>query len=216
MKNIIPYTKELEFKSKIAEICSVSLEHELEIGDTEITGNFIVSGEYKSHEISVNKESFSFKLPFSVEVTENILKDTIDFEITDFTYEMVSDTKLRVDIEFMVTADEKKMEEETIKEEQENNEVRDAVIEEIDDLFKDEEEPIEEERMDEESQELILNSVPQTEDEFASYHIHIVSESETVESICAMYQTDIETLNEYNMFDTLTEGDKLIIPFLDE
>ena len=88
MKSIVPYTKEIEFASSIAEICSISLEHEMSCSKTEIEGNFIVSGEFRSHAVSVNKEPFSYKLPFSLEVTENIDKDSIDFEITDFTYDV--------------------------------------------------------------------------------------------------------------------------------
>ena len=114
MKSIVPYTKEIAFDSKIAEICSISLEHELDCGETSIEGNFIVSGEFRSHEVSINKEAFLYKLPFSVDVTDKIVKESVDFEITDFTYEILGDNLLKVNIEFMVTADEI----EEIKEEQ--------------------------------------------------------------------------------------------------
>ena len=46
MNCIIPYTKEIPFNSKIKEITSISLEHEMNINEGEILGNFIVSGEY--------------------------------------------------------------------------------------------------------------------------------------------------------------------------
>ena len=71
MNCIIPYTKEIPFNSKIKEITSISLEHEMSINEGEILGNFIISGEYKAHELSVNKESFEHVLPFSIDLTEN-------------------------------------------------------------------------------------------------------------------------------------------------
>ncbi len=222
MKSIVPYTKEITFNTKIAEICSISLEHELNITEKEVEGNFIVSGEYKSHEVSVNKENFQYKLPFALEVTEDIIKDSIDFEITDFTYEVVDDSTLRVNIEFCVTAEEIEKEEqvEEVLEEvsPEREETREAVIEEINQLFPDTEaeEEVEEERLEEDSENIILSSMEEKESEFATYHIHIVNNSDTLESICEMYNTDSNTLKEYNNVESITVGDKLIIPCLDE
>ncbi len=219
MKSIVPYTKEIVFNTKIAEICSISLEHELNIQEAEIEGNFIVSGEYKSHEVSINKESFSYKLPFTLEVTENIIKDSIDFEITDFTYDIVGNSTLKVNIEFCVTAEEEEKEEEEIVEvDPIQEEIRESVIEEIKELFPEEDTEIKEDesRLEEESENIILNAVEEKEEEFATYHIHIVTASDSIESICALYTTDVETLKEYNAIDTISVGDKIIIPCLDE
>lgn len=221
MKSIVPYTKEIEFKTKIAEICSISLEHELDINEEQIEGNFIVSGEYKSHEVSVNKEAFSYKLPFTLEVTENVIKNSIDFEITDFTYEVVADSKLQVNIEFCVTAEEMEIVEDIIEEpvaeemeeiDLEKEEIRESVLEEVNTLFPEEEEN----RLEDESENIILNSMQEKETEFATYHIHIVKTEDSIESICAMYNTDVNTLKEYNNVESVNIGDKLVIPWLDE
>jgi len=231
MKSIVPYTKEIAFDSKIAEICSISLEHELDCGETSIEGNFIVSGEFRSHEVSINKEAFLYKLPFSVDVTDKIVKESVDFEITDFTYEILGDNLLKVNIEFMVTADEIEEikeenemveEEEREEESQEKEEVREAEIEEIHQMFLEEPqekempEEMEDTRLDQQSEELILDTAGTTESEYVTYHIHIVSEEDTLESIVAMYQTDSDTLKRYNGVDTIAVGDKLLIPCLDE
>ena len=228
MKSIVPYTKEIVFDKRIAEICSISLEHEMDTESSEIEGNFIVSGEFKSHEVSVNKESFQYKLPFAVAVTDQVIRDSIDFEITDFTYEVVSDAILKINIEFVVTAEEveeseEKVEEESIEEMRaiETEEVKEAVIEEINHLFSEENEnreevEEEEERIGEESQEIILDSASITENEFTTYHIHIVSEEDTMESICTLYGTDVNTIKAYNNVEVITPGDKIIIPASDE
>ena len=123
MKIKVPFTKDILFKSKIAEITSISLEHELSLDNNEVGGVFIVSCDYKTHEVCVNKETFEYKLPFNVEITENIDKDTLNFEIIDFYYDIVGDDTLRVNIEFEVSA-------EVIKEEEveEVSEDRESVI----------------------------------------------------------------------------------------
>ena len=234
MKNIVPYTKEIPFDSKLAEICSISLEHELNIKENEIEGNFIVSGEYKSHEVSVNKEEFTYKLPFSVDVTDRIDKDSIEFEITDFTYEIVNDSTLKVDIEFSVSA----LELEDIVEDSETEITREAIYEEVNELFNNEdiieennteievipeskEEPTEElaeenVRLDGESADLILNSATEKENEYTTYNIHLVKPGDTLESIISTYQTDLETIKRYNTMDSLNIGDKIIIPATNE
>ena len=250
MQSIVPYTKEIQFKSKIFEICSISLEHEINSSDTEITGNFIISGDYKSHEVSVNKEAFNYKLPFHLEVTDTIDKNSLQFEITDFNYQVIGEDTLKVDIEFQVSATT--IEPVKIEEREEIPEIKKEVIEDIkkistiigkenlyiiediDELFHKEEienaspeerpeveekEEIKEnteERLEEEQAEVVLDSATEKEDEYMTYHIHIVSETDTLESLVATYETDIDTLKEYNQIDVLSIGDKIIIPSKDE
>lgn len=228
MKSIVPYSKEIKFDSKISEICSISLEHEMHINESELEGNFIVSGEYKSHAISVNKESFNYKLPFSIEVTDNIIKESIDFEITDFNYEVLNDNTLKVDIEFSVTAMENEEEDEDLTELLDRELVIDEINESLDEKEITEEENKEnqketleksednEERLDPESAELILNSASNKDDEYTTYYIHLVKEGDTIESIVSNYQTDLTILKRYNNIETLTIGDKILIPTIDE
>ena len=51
----------------------MSLEHEFNVNEGVVLGNFYITGEYRSHEVSVNKEPFKFTLPFTVELNERIL-----------------------------------------------------------------------------------------------------------------------------------------------
>ena len=98
----IPFTKDIDFERKLYEITSISLEHETKVEDNTLKGNFIIAGDYKSHEVSVNKEPFSYILPFEIALAENIDKDTIEFMIEDFTYEIIDNSILRVKIDFNV------------------------------------------------------------------------------------------------------------------
>lgn len=245
MKSIIPYTKTISFGSKIAEITSMSLEYELEKSQEDVHGNFIISGEYRSHEVSVNREPFLHKLPFSIEITDKIDLDSIRFEITDFSYDVVNDETVEIDIEFSIEADEIKEEviEELIEEKTEVEEERnlftkvedpisnvmdlvetkpetiletpeESVLEERDEIVEEQEENRNEDMK--ESEETIINHINPADDSYATYHIHIVKEGESIETICTMYQSNLNLLTDYNDFNELNTGDKIIIPKEDE
>ena len=47
MKKIIPFKKDIIFKTNISEITSISLEHNLKSSTDSVNGDLIVSGEYK-------------------------------------------------------------------------------------------------------------------------------------------------------------------------
>jgi len=128
VKSIIPYRKEISFGTKIAEITSMSLEHELDIQPGEARGNFIVSGDYRSHEVSVNREPFLYKLPFSIELTDRIDLDSIDFEILDFSYDILNDDTIEVDIEFSLEASELPEEVEILDEQSEEVEEKEEEV----------------------------------------------------------------------------------------
>lgn len=117
MKMSIPYEKEIVFNTKIAEITSISLEYEANVLDDDIEGEFIVSGDYKIHELSVNKEPFKYRIPFSVSLTDDIIRDSIKYDINNFTYEVIDDDTLKINIEFGVSYEMVKEKEEDIKEE---------------------------------------------------------------------------------------------------
>ena len=67
MKQVIPFQKELLFKTKVSEVTSISLEHFIDnIDNTVISGKFLVTGDYKMTEGSINREKFSFDIPFEI------------------------------------------------------------------------------------------------------------------------------------------------------
>ena len=215
MNCIIPFTKDVKFKSNIAEILSVSLEHDYTANETEVLGNFTISGEYKTHEVSVNKEHFEYVLPFSVNMTNKIDTNSVNFEVQDFTYEVIDNDTLRVNIEYSINADEIKEEEPLFKQVEEPT--LDNLLDEIDREVEEPKEEINEERdISEEAKDTILDSINSTEDGFVTYHIHEMKETDTVESICLKYNTSDAMLGEYNDLSTLTLGDKIIIPEINE
>ena len=220
----IPFTKDIDFEKKVSEITSISLEHETNVEDNALKGSFIVSGDFKSHEVSVNKEPFSYILPFEIDLADDIDRDTIEFMIEDFTYEIVDKSILRVNIDFNVIASIKESNSE-VEEEPLFQDANNAFLEEDDledNLDRDEEEkqeevPEEEKIVEErESEDTIINNIKSDGNEYATYHIHMVSDGESVETICTMYNSNLNILQDYNDLNSITPGDKLIIPETNE
>lgn len=238
MKSVIPFTKELDFKTKVREITSISLERDFEVEEGSINGNLFVSGEYKSHEVSVNVLPFSFKIPFTIEIPDHLDKDSITIEISDFAYDMVEDSKIKVNIELELEGEEQEGVEEEIEEEkpevdsEEILKMLEETKEKEDSSFDEERNHEEEEEKTEEgseekdsaiakedvrdqnlkeSEEMIIANT-QTEEEYTTYHIHMIKEGETVETICTMYNSNLALLGEYNDLTNITPGEKLIIP----
>lgn len=239
MNCIIPFTKDIKFGTSIVEIASISLEHEYTVNDSEILGNFIITGEYKSHEVSVNRESFEHVLPFSVSLTTKIDASSVDFTIEDFTYEIVDKDILRVNIEYSINAIEIK--ESVFERDEEEKNALDELLDQMDneleeEIREDEQEPKVEEMLEEtkESDEIVIEeekrddseitkegqefmaSINSKEESFVTYHIHIMKETDTIETVCVKYNTNINILGEYNDLTTVAIGDKLIIPEADE
>ena len=239
MNLIIPFTKDIKFNSSIAEITSISLEHDYTVNDGEILGNFIVSGDYKSHELSVNKEHFEYVLPFSVELTTRIDRNSVDFSIEDFTYEIKNNDTLEVRIEYSVNALEEKeetkeevVEEEPLFERVEEDVTLEDMLDTIDEEVRDnteevkkegtdkedtmDTEVVEEREVGEEEKNTIIDSINDADDAFVTYHIHIMKETDTIDSVCTKYNTTSNILSEYNDLSTVAIGDKLIIPDINE
>ena len=216
----IPFTKDIDFEKKVSEITSISLEHETKVEEGTLKGNFIVSGDFKSHEVSVNKEPFSYILPFEIDLADDVDPDTIEFMIEDFTYEIVDNSILRVNIDFNVIASLKEKEEVEEEEPLFQNALNAFLEEEELDQEerkenKEEEEKAEEETEEEnkrESEDTIINNIKGEGCEYATYHIHMVSDGESVETICTMYNSNLNILQDYNDLANITPGDKLIIP----
>ena len=51
-----------------------------------------------------------------------------------------------------------------------------------------------------------------SDEKYITYQIYIIREGDTVESIVAKYDIDVEALKEYNDLSDLKLGDKIIIP----
>lgn len=110
MRQIIPFKKELLFKTKISEITSISLEHTLRlVEDDLVSGEFHISGDYKMTEASINREKFYFTLPFEIDLDADYISDSVSIDIDNFYYEVVNDDSLQVNIDVFVDGEKKKV-----------------------------------------------------------------------------------------------------------
>lgn len=227
MNEVFTLDRDFLFKSKIYEITSISIEQNSKIDNSSLVGEFIISGSYRLHEISINKEDFSFKIPFKNELKSNINMDTVKLEISDFNYNFNNYDELNVHVEYIITADEgikvfeseeklddflneqKKEDIDIIdlrdnsKEEYKNEIVMPEVKEEMKKTTLNQEDKIDE--------NMIINSI-NDDDEYVLYHVHTVGISDSIESITKKYNISVNTLKEYNTFDNLELNMKLIIP----
>lgn len=107
MKKQVSFKKELMFKTRVSEISSISLEHNiLKKDDGIISGEFIISGEYKMTEGSINREKYNFNLPFDIALNSKYDIDSAKIDIDNFYYDIVSNESLSVDIELVIEAEE--------------------------------------------------------------------------------------------------------------
>ena len=214
MNCIIPFESKVSFKSPVKEICSISLEHEITKNDSELLGNFFISGTYKEHELSVNTSEFKFTIPFSVELANRVDNNTLEFSIDNFTYEL-DDNDLNVKIDYIINADDLLEERyddpldliEEVKDEQIKGEVvaKESLNTDISN---------EDTKCNEINSEVL--SAIKTDDDYITYHVHIVKESETVESIAMEYNIEKDDLLKINNITSISPKDKLLIPLKNE
>jgi hypothetical protein len=105
MRQIIPFSKDIVFKTNIASINSISLEHEENVLNGELCGNFIIYGDYKVHSDTTETVDFNYKLPFTAILGEDVLFDSVVLDVENFNYEIIEDDVLRIVIEFSITAE---------------------------------------------------------------------------------------------------------------
>ena len=209
--------KEFLFKSSIYEITSISIEDNHDINGSKIEGEFIISGDYRLHEISINKEDFCFKLPYTHELPSNINLDTVELEITDFNYEFNNNDELKVHVEYILTAEEglKLFESEAeLNTFLDNN---DAEIIDLKESTRAQNEVLLPETKEETEtpskidENMILGSINE-EEKYVKYHIHTVTMNDSIESITKEYNISLNTLKKYNTFENLELNMKLLIP----
>ena len=206
MKKIIPFKKDIIFKTNLKEITSISLEHTLKVDNDFVSGNFLLSGEYKITEAGINTEQFKYELPFEVAFDSKYDLSKALIDIDDFYYEIVNDSVLKIYIDVSVDNIEEIEEDNTM-----NNELEEVTIDNVED---EEERCIEKEEI-EENQISLFDNI-NIDDTYKTYKVYIVRENDTLDSIIEKYNVDKDTLEMYNNLNEIKLGDKIIIPIMYE
>lgn len=243
MKQIIPFKKDLPFKTKVSDITSISLERKIEILDGGIvTGTFYITGDYKMNEGSINREEFSFDLPFDITLDPRYDISSVKVDIEDFYYDIINEDTLKVNIDLYIEA-------EYLPDNSLNNDVLVEEDNEIDNVQKEDEyaeedrnelksdskkdELIEVEKEEEDTSEKINNDDINNNDierndvedftndlfsnldnteTYTTYYVYIVKEEDTIDKIISLYGVTKEDIENYNDITTIKPGDKVIIP----
>ncbi len=211
MKKTIPFKKQLIFKTKVNDITSIALENTLKTKENIIEGELIINGTYKITETSTKVDEFEFKIPINIEIDDKYITEEIQIDISDFYYEIIDNSILEVNIEILLDNIIEKQIEEPAKEEILTLK---PIIEKEEETIM--EEPIKEERcieQEEPTNEInMFNSFIDDQEEYGAYHVYIIREGDTIETILNKYKTTKEKLDEYNDTNELKIGDKIIIP----
>lgn len=237
MKKVIPFKKELPFKTKISEITSISLEHTLNLKEDDlISGTFYVTGEYKMTETSINKEQFSYDIPFDIALDSRFDINNIVIDIDDFYYDIINNDTLKVNIDVFIEGAELEeenrcetdevgrcIEEEDVEEEVENKpDIENNIV--YQEIEK-EELPIVERKdnmneinIENENENNNINLFDNFDgkETYSTYLVYIVKEDDTIESILEKFKITKEELLNYNDIVEIKPNDKLIIPTSNE
>lgn len=187
MNKIIPFKKELTFITDIYDITSISLEHNYKIKDNEVTGEFIVSGEYVKNLID-EKDPFIFNIPFKTIIDDIYDLTNIKVDIDDFNYNIKETNILEVNINLLI-----------------DNLTKKEIKEEIEVLEREEIQTPEEVTS-------IFNNFSDKDEKYVTYHVHIYRENDDINKILEEYKITKEELLNYNNIENITIGSKLIIP----
>lgn len=246
MKKIVPFTKDLMFKTKIGEITSIALDNTLVLDDEVVSGEFIVSGAYKMLEGSQIEEEFKYNIPVDITIDSKYETKNCVVSIDDFSYEIINEEKLKVNISVMlddldikedpierievVLPKEEVCEEESFREERDDKEygLLDD-MEELDNIVLEAKKEIE---MNKTMNQKVKTEVTLKNDttdfkdklfenmddvkEFSIYRVYTVKEDDTLDLIYEKFNTTKEILADYNDLDNVLVGTKLIIPSQDE
>ena len=240
MKKIVPFTKDLMFKTKIEEITSIALDNTLTLDLQNVSGEFIISGTYKILESSQLEEEFKYNIPVDITIDSKYETSSCSISIDDFSYEIINEEKLKVNISVML--DDLDIKEDKI-------EKIEVVLpdEDLEREFKGEEEDREDKEfelidssMEEELENLVLESKKietknqmtyqenklnfqdkllenmENQKEYSIYRVYTVKEDDTLDLIYEKFNTTKEILSDYNDLDNLVVGSKIIIPSEDE
>lgn len=204
MKKIIPFKKNLNFKTNVSEITSISLENTLQKNKNNVEGDLIITGNYKITDTSTNVDNFEFKIPVNIEIDKKYIIDNMVIDIDDFYYEIINNNTLEVSIDVML---DNIVEKQMIKQVEEFELIKDLKEE----INKENEERCIEEESPKEMSE-IFETINNEKEDYSTYHVYIVREGDTLENIISKYNTTKEKLEPYNDLNEIKLGDKIIIP----
>lgn len=245
MKKIVPFNNVLKLNTDVSEITAISLEHDIKTESDLISGSFYITGEYKITDGQLDRESFSFELPFDIALSNEYKEGTLVIDIDDFRYELIDRDKLKVNIDLFIDGEivevvmprdtrclDMDMDVEPLDKDEDTSEVveeeivperiellKEMLTDKEDDYVNDKSINIENVNNNEEENKNefinIFNGVNE-EEKYVTYRVYRVMEGDTIDKILDKYKVSKEELGNYNDITNINVGDKLIIPAYDK
>lgn len=242
MKQIIPFEKEINLKSKAYEITSISLDDDMQLkGVDTIVGNFYIKGKYKENPSSIEDISFNYKIPVEIAISDDYDAFYAKAMVDDFYYE-VEDNKLIIKIK--VAIDNLNKKEEEVKEEvkqavqeekrciddedesydikafdnsgnDNNNNNSKPILKDDFDINSDTNKDVKIQYNSDDNISLIntLQSfTTNKENDYKTYLVYLTRDTDTFKSICDKFKTTKESIMDYNDIEDITPNMKIIIP----
>ena len=211
MNEIVSFTKEIDLKNNIDRIISISLEHTINYDSaSSIKGDLIVSGSYRQNQVSLIDTPFSYKIPVDIVLDSKYDLSNITIDIDNFTYDLVDNNKLKIDVDILLDKLELK------KEKEEIININD-LFKEIDDEKKLEVPAVEEKEKEEEKEknsnsDSLFSNLNSSSDSYITYSIYITKENDSLDDIMDKYKVSRVQLEEYNDLNDIKQGTKIIVP----
>ena len=221
MKKIVPFTKDLMFKTKIEEVTSISLDNNLTLKDDLVSGEFIITGTYKMMDDSQIEEKFNFNIPVDISIDNKYETSNCQISIDDFNYEIINEETLKVNISVMLDdLDIKNTEVEKLElsvDTKDDIEIVDDILD-VDEIKNDEQDILlkKDNNMEKLTFEDELVEKIDNKDEYSIYRVYTYKEDDTIDLILDKFNITRDLLSDYNDLDNLKIGSKLIIPSVDE
>lgn len=222
MNKIIPFNKDITFKTNIGEITSIALDDTLKLVDPySIKGELIIRGCNKVFE---KEDEFSYPLPVDITIDKKYDTSKCSINIDDFYYEIINENVLKVKIDLVL--DDLFYQTEPIVEEELDLVRSDALLDEeiLEEISLDDNISIEKPVKQNVNYQLNNNSnkiedlfkETNMDKEYSVYRVYTVVENESLEMILDKYKVTKECLMSYNDLSNFQKGMKLVIPSIDE
>ncbi len=205
MKQTIPFTSEILFKTMIGELTDISVEHDIKFMDiNQLEGNFNIAGSYKMTEASQIEENFTHTIPVSILMEDKYDCSNATLAISDFYYEIINEEILKVHIDLVID----KLEEKEVIVMEEKVEILDVpeVIELKEEVLS------KEESRDTMEIGSVFNNLGEGEETYSTYYVYIVRENDTIDTVIDKYNVTKEELMNYNNLEEFKLGSKIVVP----
>ena len=220
MNEIVSFSKEIEFNTDLYKITSISIEHTISLdGESNVKGDLIVGGSYRISPVTQIDTPFSYKVPVDIVMDSKYDLSNITIDIDNFTYEVINDNTLKIDVDLIIDNLLKKEEDELIDIndlflEKEDNKKLDIPI--IDTTPLSEDCSKEKEEINENNTESLFSNFNSSSETYSTYSVYLMKENDTIETIMEKYKVSKKDLEEYNNLNDLKIGTKIIVPSSNE